>query len=97
MLAGLGDLHTLGGADPGHQRRRAVAFNLIFNPGEPNLAVEFGLGLGEQPLPAGVVGHDTARIPGIGAGCDLFGGGRLQPVGGILQRRSHFGLGVSGL
>ena len=52
VLGRLGDLHAARRADLGHLRRRAVRLDLLLDPGQADLAVEFGLRIGEQFLAA---------------------------------------------
>ena len=94
VLGLLRDLHPARGADLRHLRRGAIALDLLLDPGQPDLAVEFGLRVGEQPLPTGVVGLDAGRIPRVAARRDLLGGGGL-PAGsaGSLSAAATFGSG----
>lgn len=73
-----------------HLRRRPVALDLLLDPGEADLAVEFCLGFGQQRLTTRIVGLCAGRIPRVASRRDLLGRRRLQPVGRILQRGSNF-------
>ena len=64
---------------------------------QPDLAVQFGLRVGEQLLATRGVGHHAGRIPRVAPRRDLLRRGGHQPVCRILQRGRDFRLRMGGL